>query len=480
MSINLADYAELLEDLSPHSREALEANWHEATKVFSPRGLDNYLKGVSAIRGLGRGDNLVETWIEQAPSVAKEVGEDVVADLATASLMLASKTSGAVIELLLATAPTAANRLGDADLFLKYLQFINTLIAQAPRGVRPMLDKLEVLFQHLTLGGLRRWALWGAHAHRTNYEEQIRYFGLESKESLAMLQKERKGTLLVDVQRRINMYLRALWARDFFMRPTSGDFEAREGYRPYIADYLLHLPDAYDDWTAEGQEPVPGIELYRATAAHCAAHIVETKQPISAEALNPMQMAVISVIEDARVETLAIRRFPGLKQLWCRLHTATPAQSASVGDYLNRLARALLDESYQDDDAWVAEGRALFAAAQDKLDNNHTSWEIGVQLAHSLTQKRIAFNPRTDVLTAPYRDDNRYFWEFEEFDFDKAAGAGYESVKQVRKYVSVMEMINEIDVETAGDDAEEIWVLGTELFPYENIGDESNGKSFNE
>ncbi|MCL5061220.1 MAG: hypothetical protein M1449_12575, partial [Candidatus Thermoplasmatota archaeon] len=132
MSINLADYAELLEDLSPHSQETLRANWHEATKVFSPRGLDNYLKGAAAIRGLGRGDSLVETWIEQAPRVAKEVGEDVVADLATASLVLASKTSGAVIELLLASAPTAANRLGDAGLFLKYLQFINTLIAQAP------------------------------------------------------------------------------------------------------------------------------------------------------------------------------------------------------------------------------------------------------------------------------------------------------------------------------------------------------------
>jgi len=361
MSIKLEDYAELLEDLSPHTRDTLNAAWHEATKVFSPRGLDNYLKGASAIRGLGRGDSLVETWIERAPQVAKEVGEDVVADLATASLMLASKTSGAVIELLLASAPTAANRLGDAELFLKYLQFVNTLLAQAPRGVRPMLDKLEVLFQHLTLGGLRRWALWGAHAHRTNYEEQIKYFGLESKESLAMLQKERKGTLLVDVQRRINMYLRALWARDFFMRPTSGDFESREGYRPYIEDYLLHVPDAFDDFAPDGREPVSGLELYRATAAHCAAHVVETKQPISAEALNPLQMAVISVIEDARVEALAIRRFPGLKQLWSKLHIATPEMNASVGDYLNRLARALLDDSYADSDPWIAEGRALFA-----------------------------------------------------------------------------------------------------------------------
>ncbi|MBU1665569.1 MAG: VWA domain-containing protein, partial [Gammaproteobacteria bacterium] len=331
MSINLADYAELLEDLSPHSQAALQANWHEATKVFSPRGLDNYLKGASAIRGLGKGDSLVEAWIVETPQVAKEVGEDVVGDLAAASLSLASRTSGAVIELLLNTAPTAANRLGDAHLFQNYLQFINTLIAQAPRGVRPMLDKLDVLFHQLTLGGLRRWALWGAHAHRTNYEEQIKYFSLDSKESLAMLQKERKGTLLVDVQRRINMYLRALWARDFFMRPTAGDFETREGYRPYIEDYLLHLPDAFDDFilpsptgggaggegttsakssvasspltpppAGEGDR-VSGLELYRATAAHCAAHVVETKVPISAEALNPMQMAVISAIEDARV-----------------------------------------------------------------------------------------------------------------------------------------------------------------------------------
>ncbi|MCK7474640.1 MAG: hypothetical protein MZV49_16115 [Rhodopseudomonas palustris] len=33
-----------------------------------------------------------------------------------------------------------------------------------------------------------------------------------------------------------------------------------------------------------------------------------------------------------------------------------------------------------------------------------------------------------------------------------------------------MEFINETDVENAGDDAQEIWVLGTELFPYEDEG----------
>jgi nitric oxide reductase NorD protein len=465
MSIKLEDYQELLDGLPPEAVHVLHSSWVEATKSFSARGLDNYLKAASAINQLGRGSALVIAWLEEAPHVSKEIGEEVIVDLAQTAMNLTSKTSGSVIELILATSTTAARRLGDAQLFLNYLQFIDSLVSKAPRGVRPMLDKLDVLLAQLTLGGLRRWAMWGAHAHRTNYEEQVSYFGLNSKESQAVLQKERKGTLFVDVQRRINMYLRALWGRDFFLRPTSGDFETREGYKPYIEGYLLHLPDAYDDF-----EGISGVELYRAAAAHSAAHLVETSTPISAESLNPLQMAVIAVIEDARVETLAIRRFPGLRQLWAKFHTITETQSATLGDYLNRLARALLDQGYSDGDAWIVEGRALFAAAADSLQDNLVSWEIGVQLAHRIKDKGIPFNPRTDQLTAPYRDDNRYFWEFEEFDFDQAASAGYETVQQVRKYVNVMEMVNEIDCELAGDDAQEIWVLGTELRPYEDMG----------
>ncbi|MDP2786140.1 MAG: nitric oxide reductase activation protein NorD [Sulfurimicrobium sp.] len=501
MSINLEDYQELLDSLSPALQESLHAAWHEATKVFSARGLDNYLKGAAALKTLGKGDDLIATWIDHAPLVAKEIGEDIVPDLAQTALEFASKTSGAVIELVLSTAPTAANRLGDEVLFRAYLQFLNTLLSQAPRGMRPMLENLEKLFSQLTLGGLRRWALWGAHAHRTNYPEQANYFSLQSKESLAMLQKERKGTLFIDVQRRINMYLRALWARDFFMKPTSGDFETREGYRPFVEGYFIHLPDAYDNFdlpatggqrsaplprgegSGEGKAPesppveihVSGLEMYRAAAAHSAAHIVHTRDPISAEALNPFQMAVISVIEDARVETLSVRKFPGLKHLWAQLHTIESDQGKSAGDYLNRLARALLDDRYQDNDPWIAQGRVLFKQAAERLDTNQVSWDIGVQLAHEFMAKRIPFNPRSDLLTAPYRDDNRYFWEFEEFDFEKAMAAGYDAPKQVRKHVSLMEFANEIDVENAGDDAEEIWVLGTELFPYEDMG-----KSFNE
>jgi nitric oxide reductase NorD protein len=462
----------------------LTHTWPEATKVFSARGLDNYVKGAAALRGLGRGHELVNAWIDGAPQVAKEIGEDVVGELATTALVLASKTSGAVIELVLATAPTAAKRLADAALFMQYLQFLNTLVAQAPRGLRPMLGQLDALFGQLTLGGLRRWATWGAQAHRTEYEAQIAYFGLQSKESLAMLQQERKGTLLVDVQRRINMYLRALWGRDFFMRPTAGDFENREGLRPFIEDYFIHLPDALD--AVQGNDGlVDATQLYRAACAHAAAHVVFTRQPISAESLNPWQMAMVALAEDARVEALAVARFPGMRPLWAQLHTTPATQQATAGDWLARMARAWIDPTYADNHPWIAQGRALMAEAMPRVlaqpHDNSESWAMGVQLAHSyreLTQGP-AFAPRTDGQASVYRDDNRYFWAFDGYDFERSVAAGYEPPQQVRKQVNLMEFVNELEVEGAGDDAQEVWVLGTELFPYEDLGvsfNESEGR----
>jgi hypothetical protein len=405
MSAHLNDHAEWIDQLEPESRVLLESVWSDATKVFSARGLDNYVKGAAALRGLGRGVELVNAWIDSAPQVAKEIGEDVVGELATTALLLASKTSGSVIELVLATAPTAAGRLADSSLFMQYLQFLNTLVAQAPRGLRPMLGQLDTLFAQLTLGGLRRWATWGAQAHRTNYEEQVAYFGLESKESLAMLQKERKGTLLVDVQRRINMYLRALWGRDFFMKPTAGDFETRDGYKPFIEDYFIHLPDAYD--AVEGnQGVVDASQLYRAAAAHAAAHVVFTRQAISAESLNPWQMALIGLAEDARVEALALAKFPGLRSLWADLHTVSSSQCKTAGDWLNRMARAWVDPDYEDAHPWIAQGRALFAQALPKMiaepNNNTISWDIGVSLASSYKDltEGPSFQTRTDIQTA--------------------------------------------------------------------------------
>lgn len=62
-----------------------------------------------------------------------------------------------------------------------------------------------------------------------------------------------------------------------------------------------------------------------------------------------------------------------------------------------------------------------------------------------------------------YRDDNRFIWDFEEFALSDAEYLAA-TQRQVRRKVSVLEMVNEVDCELAGDDAGEVWTLESEFF----------------
>ncbi|TCT19856.1 nitric oxide reductase activation protein NorD [Thiobaca trueperi] len=468
MTIDFKDYLSCLKSDPEHAHlQALESSYHEAARVMSPQGLDHYLTGVRAMCGLNKGPDLVLTYVQEMPGVAKEVGEDIVPEIVSALMKLASHTSGTVVTLIMANMPLAASRLGDAEVLRGYLNLLHLLAGKAPRGLRPMMENMDELLSKLTLGGLRRWALWGAQAHARDLDGQMAYFGLQTESSRAVLQKERRGTLFVDNQRRLNFYLRALWARAFFMRPTSGDYESRRGLKPFIEDFQIHLPDAFDAWRG-----IAGLEIYRAAAAHCAAHLVYTTQPLGAEPLSQTQRLFTGLFEDARIEALAIRDFPGLRKLWQPFLTAPPATDEDIEhhpmlDLMMRLARALLDPDYRDGLALIDESAADFHQAfAARGEDNRISLEAGLTFYERAVQ--IAALPSLRILEnwpIPYRDDNRYSWAFDENRF-LTRGADYLPIthQQVRRKVSLMEMVNELDCELAGDDAQEIWTLATEFW----------------
>jgi hypothetical protein len=337
-----------------------------------------------------------------------------------------------------------------------------------------MLNHIDELLSKLTLSGLRRWANFGAQAYRRDFDNLTKYFNLESKDSLAVLQKERRGTLFIDTQRKLNFYLRALWGRDFFLRPTGADYT---DFRPYIEAHIVHMPDAVD---AIGD--VPGLELYRATAAHMAAHICYTSSRISAEQLSPAQMFFIGFIEDARVEYKALKAFPGLKKLWRTLLDIEYEENVEHPAMLvlERVALMLLDSSVKTDDAELSKFCKQFHdRIEAEQDNNQFSWHMGMELFNLFSSRREVPSLRIlERIRIPYRDDNRFVWEFEEFTFDTMNEYVAASQRQLRKTVSVIEMANEVDCELAGDDAQEIWTCPTEMFPYED--DLEDTKSFNQ
>ncbi len=479
MPIKLEDYEEFLNEAAPEIRDVLESTFQEASRVMSPTGLQEYMDGAKSLCNLGRGANVVISYLQEMPLVAKECGEDVISDCLTAAMKLSSMTSAEVVSLLFASMPTAARNLGDAELFRGYLTLIHQLASTASRGVRPMLNHIDELLSKLTLSGLRRWSNFGAQAYRRDFNNLTSYFNLESADSRAMLQKERRGILFIKTQRKLNFYLRALWGRDFFLRPTGADFA---DFRPFIEHRILHLPDALDDCGN-----VSGLELYRATAAHMASHMMYSSTPVSAEGLSPAQIFFIGQIEDARIEYKAIKDFPGLKKLWRSIMDVTREEKGvdkvehPSMPILERFAVMLLDaKETSDDDELNAIAQKFHAGIEKNQNNNQFCWHIGLDVYNLFAKRKevpgLRILERIDI---PYRDDNRYVWEFEEFDADVEFEYVPASQRQVRRQVSVIEMANEVDCELAGDDAQEIWTCSTNMRPYEDdLTDEQ--KSFND
>lgn len=475
MSIDLKQFQESLENINPEMSSILESHFHEAARVMSSQGLKNYLEGAKGLANLGRGKELVIAYVESMPQVVKECGDDVIDDCIHAAMKLSSMTSGEVITLLLQSLPVAANRLGDPGLLRGYLTLIHQLSAKASRGLRPMLNHIDELLSKLTLSGLRRWANFGADAYRRDFVNLVSYFELKTADSQKMLQQERKGTLFIDAQRKLNFYLRALWGRDFFLRPTSADYE---GFKPYIEYHVMHIPDAVDDINK-----VDGVSLYRAQVAHAAAHMCYTTTPIDSTGLSQAQMFFIALIEDARVEYCAMQDFPGLRSTWQTLLSIEFEDKVEHPTLLQleKFALMLIDETVRSDNS---ELNHLATKFHNKIpvqkDSSDFSYQIGLELFTLFDERKEVPSLRIlQAIRTPYRDDNRIVWAFEPFDL---SFNGFEyipaSQRQVRKYVSAVEMANEVDCELAGDDAQEVWICATEFMPYEDAGEAT--ESFND
>ncbi|WP_178861691.1 nitric oxide reductase activation protein NorD [Thiomicrorhabdus cannonii] len=472
MSFDIVEVKQSLIESVPQLEEMLDSLIQEASHYMNEASRETWLQNAKGIAYLGKGQQVVISYLVAVPQVIAKIDDEILDDILETIMKLSSVTSGEVVALMLDSLPLIAERTGDIDLCRQYLALIYQIGSKTPRGLRPMLNIMDELMAKLTVSGLRRWAQWGAQAHARNFGAQLEYFSLKSADSKAVFQQQRKGSLFIDNHRSINFYLRAFWGRDFFIRPAAADFD---DFKPYFEKMALHLPDALNDLG-----DIKGVDLYRAMAAHLASHVAYTKNAISMEQLNHQQMFFIELIEDARVEYNAIKNFPGLKNLWLKVIRASMEERQldprSTAARLEQLSLALMDADYELDDTQM---QVVADAFHEKIEENRLneqfSWDLGILLYNVLNQATTRWESLTQInkLRFAYRDDNRLVWASEEWAEMEGGGSGYKET--VRKYVSVMEMINEIDSELVDVDHDEIWVLGSEFFPYED-----NGISFNE
>lgn len=157
--------------------------------------------------------------------------------------------------------------------------------------------------------------------------------------------------------------------------------------------------------------------LYRASVAHAVAHLLFSSLQQPARLLKPMSQAVVSAVEDARVERLLAKRYPGVTTwFFDQLPSMPDAGNFSFEALLSRMDRALADADYSDDNFWVNKARRLFDETESRngLEDSAAFRAMASILANDLGQMRVRFDPQHYVVPAAYRDDNSILWHYEE------------------------------------------------------------------
>jgi nitric oxide reductase NorD protein len=157
-----------------------------------------------------------------------------------------------------------------------------------------------------------------------------------------------------------------------------------------------------------------GVRRYEASVAHALAHLRYSRHASPIGSRGQLRVAVASLIEDARVERLLMREYPGLRGLWGMFHSASWEHGTlTFASLAARLARALHDPAYDDPNHWVRNGRELVEAIASQADDVAAYEEVADILAVDLAQMRVRFDASTYCVEPPYRDDNTYLWATE-------------------------------------------------------------------
>jgi nitric oxide reductase NorD protein len=395
-------------------RETLRATfrdaWERVTTGMPEREVEAWAEGALTLAYVNAGPGCLIAFWRASAEAKSRIGLDTLAMLAD-SFADVCRHAGAEATLhgLQAIVPAVRAFDGNPNEMALWARALRHLAHEAPESVVALASRTEIVLAALDGAGFESFVVAGLKAAGKNKAQRLAFFSLEDALAPQLLERGAGVPSFTEYERRLKLYATALWGRPPTLRPilpVTGQLPPR---RVNIAGGIVRVPLAYRGMPNE-MAPL----LFRAAVAHATTHLALTPARFEIGKLKPLQVALIGLIEDARVETLAMRRFPGLRRLWAPFHIAEPSGITTAPALLARLARALFDPAYRDDDGFIVKARALFNDARASLHDPAVSRRLGGLLGNDLGQMRVQFNPRTYIIDPVYRDDNIGLWDFSE------------------------------------------------------------------
>lgn len=303
----------------------------------------------------------------------------------------------------------------DDKKFQNWLILIEKMTNLAPEAIEILMVEMNFLVKKMNVSQIEDWFLTCLRASTGDLEKRIGLLSLRDKEGLEWLGQTVGVKNLREQENKLKIYTTAVWGIDINIKEIPISNTKSSIKRTAFSNNFVRVPSSYPGFTGK-----LGEEVFRAAIMHVAAHMKFTFKKFEIGKLKPIQVAIISIIEDARVELLSLKEFPGLKELWLPYHMATgesknlnrvhgPLTSRTL---FSRLSRALIDENYNDSNGWITKAKDMFLKNKDKWNDQSISRDLGNLLGNDIGQMRIQFNPK-DYLPDPiYRDENSGIWNF--------------------------------------------------------------------
>ena len=413
--------------------DIFEESIYDALASLHKDEMAAYVEAARFLGKLGRGHEPMLVFLQEWPAVAQAVGPGALEPVVLFVKAMQKSPNGKAITPFLQTLCPVARRLQSVEQLENYLDVARELLVRTTGsihghqstfpspGLPHLFEQAPRLLNLLALGGLKNWVEYGIRNYSHHPERQEDYFSLKLADSRAVLQRERRGTLFADVERQLDLYLRALWGDSDHLVPYSTAFDELRKPVPYFDKLGLRVPDVFED-----AGDIGGIDRYRAVLAHMVGHR-RWSAPQIADNWSPFQRMAVEWFEDCRIETLLIREYPGLRRIFLGLHprpveeACDPQTTSCLRHRLAMFSRACLDadHGYRDPDLndFVARFHALLAAGLSS-----TSEMAGLALVYVAKTRRQSDQlpkVRFEDTVIDYRDDNRHLWTFIEDSDDE-------------------------------------------------------------
>ena len=388
--------------------DAIDAKtWSAIRRAFSDRAFDRWADALERIASSIPEPSAILGFAVGSTTVAETFGVDMALTAGQTALTIVKAGGRHAATRFLNALPGVSAVLRETAALRIWLRTVEELSSLAPESVEIIMQQSASILGRLSVLAFRSWILNGIKLSAGDPARRIAYFSQTDTPSLIAFERNADDVMFVDAERSLRAFLMALWKLQPAIRTAVVRPGGRAPRRSSFDGTFIRVPEIYAGFRG-GQARAH----YHAVLAHIGAHIVYSGERFPVGSLKPIQIALVGLLEDARVETLAVREYPGLRRIWSRFHYAQPGAGLAAELLMARLSRALIDASYVDNDPWVNKGRMMFFEHRDQWNDPAISRKIGGLLGNDIGQMRIQFNAKTYLVEPSYRDDNTGLWDF--------------------------------------------------------------------